>query len=389
MTAIYNIRKYFFIFLLILLSTKGFSQKYLKGIVLDDKNIPIEGVLIHYKLNDNSTISNAEGVFEILKSNQKNDTLLFATLNCPTKKISLNKDNEEYIKVTLVSNTIALKEVVISTINAEKILDSIIYNFSKNNLESISYYGNYTEKHIKTEKIKNYLSTILQINIANLKVDKLLYDDSQSFKAKGRDYRDGSFSPILGQFIKDYYTIDFFKLVKKYINNFKINAYKSFYDGKDVFILLFKDKNDNSEYYRKLIIDTNNYAVIKFESYLPLNQIKRKDNTENELYVIPTTSKIEINFRNRNSKYILNSIIGKISGILFENDVQTSVSTSWSYVVENVCEEKCKLLNQKVKNNESIFLQTKSTQISINKNRQTVDEINFLNSTIEESKIKK
>ena len=96
---------------LLVMSHLSYSQKLIKGIVVDSATLNnLQGVNVKVKNTNRGTSTNASGIFTIL-ANEK-DTLLFSSIGYGRAELRVYLDDETMF-VRLVEQSILLKEVVI------------------------------------------------------------------------------------------------------------------------------------------------------------------------------------------------------------------------------------------------------------------------------------
>lgn len=122
------LKRFLIIFILLLLNVNLFAQKIIEGIVLSEKNEPLEDVAVYFNNTTIGTVTDEKGEFSI-KIPSKNSTLVFSYLGYTTQQIQL-KEGEKISKITvkLVPNTNFLDEVVIRKIKYD---DDWRYNLGR------------------------------------------------------------------------------------------------------------------------------------------------------------------------------------------------------------------------------------------------------------------
>ncbi|MGJ8659647.1 MAG: TonB-dependent receptor [Cellulophaga fucicola] len=103
-----------FIALIVLFTTLGSLQAHeLKGTIVSDKNVPLEGVGVYNKTTGNYTYSNVSGYFE-LDDISENDVIYFYNLGFATKQITITEnDLDSTIKLHLSETAVSLDQVVL------------------------------------------------------------------------------------------------------------------------------------------------------------------------------------------------------------------------------------------------------------------------------------
>jgi len=111
--------KNFIIFLLCLGFTGAINAHELKGTVVDEDNIPIDGVGVFNKTTGGYTYTNVSGYFE-LDDISVGDLILINSLGFKTQEITISESQlDATVKITLIESAVSLDQVVIvSKVNA-------------------------------------------------------------------------------------------------------------------------------------------------------------------------------------------------------------------------------------------------------------------------------
>ncbi|UMB53852.1 TonB-dependent receptor [Lutibacter sp. A64] len=178
--------KHIFIFL-ILFPFVVFSQKTIKGTILDTNNSPIFGASIYWKNSQTGTNSDEQGNFEI-QSIKNNNQLVVSFIGFKTQTISIN--NLENLKIILIADN-QLDEVQIQTnkksssrlsyvvknvinVNKDELLKAACCNLAESFETNPSIDVNYSDALTGTKQIKMLGLTspyiqIVQENIPNIR----------------------------------------------------------------------------------------------------------------------------------------------------------------------------------------------------------------------------
>jgi len=128
------------------------NQQAFKGVVIDSlENISIPNVSIYLKNNNNGTISNATGEFELKFKNNKPDTIVISHISYKTKKIPFNPSKNQ-LNIYLCKRTVVLPEVNISEEDYVKGIVRKAYGNIKNNfrIKEAIIGATYNEQLIET-----------------------------------------------------------------------------------------------------------------------------------------------------------------------------------------------------------------------------------------------
>lgn len=372
--------KYFIIFFL---SLGVYSQDNVKGLVLDGQGAPIEGSIVRYINFPFSTITDHQGRFELDKSQVFNDTLVISYVGYSVKKIACSSIDNANLIVSLKPSAIELEEVIIKHIQASTILDSVIKYHDKNTPDIITYYGNYIEKYSIETSIMNYLYAPLQIEtFKNSRIKNRVYVDlTDSFMAKFIPIEDGYISFRFQQNSMNFNKKWFYKYLKRISLSAKLktSSYTSSLDEKEVTVLEYRKSDNSTGYLARLYID-HNYAILGFDEYVP-HPIVNKNVNESK-YKSPQSVLYQTRYKQEDGKYFLNSINVDIKG----NNMGKNYNIHSSFRVIKICKNKCDNLPNKIKSDILINQQIGQGKISINKNIQSMEEILFLNSVINNKK---
>lgn len=126
----------FFLFCCLLLSHTIFSQTFLSGVILDDKNHPLQGVSVRvYEPNSKSlqtfAISNTKGSYRLNKPFQQDSVRLVVSLmgyKTQERIVDKNHLNQDF---TLTPQAIELKEVIVKNPPLTQRHDTLSYDIKK------------------------------------------------------------------------------------------------------------------------------------------------------------------------------------------------------------------------------------------------------------------
>lgn len=130
--------KLFFTLLLIISATAAFAQKVIKGQISDSKGIPVIGATILEKGTTNGTITDFDGNYS-LEVASATSVLQYSYIGYVTQEIKVG--NNAVINVTLVEDTQALEEVVVTALGIKrdkKALGYAVSNVEGGNLSAFS-----------------------------------------------------------------------------------------------------------------------------------------------------------------------------------------------------------------------------------------------------------
>lgn len=343
--------------------------------VVKNNTVLIDNVLLYYKISSFSSITNKNGVFEINKSKDKNDTLIISKIGYTSIKIPSNH-LVSYQEIEMGYKIENLSEVVIKPLTIKAILDSVILNFNKKNDFCHLYEGVYIEGTLNNAVLNKFLFAGINLDIKKESKNTMYIDNDKSFQVNYLDQNKPAFFPILNEVIQG---LDFLPLVQKMANN--LNKYyilksKSVFDGKNILILEFKDSKE-SKFYSKLTVSSDDFSILKYENKLPLSLKKQQFIPESNSYIQPIESNLELNFRPYKDKYAIYSIEGKIIGDFFQEKERTPLISYYKYIVNNICENNC-IKKKLISTKKAIFkLISSKNSYTLNKLFNT-DEINFL-----------
>ncbi|WP_139959409.1 carboxypeptidase-like regulatory domain-containing protein [Flavicella sediminum] len=146
-----------FVLLFLFLTTSIFSQKALTGKLLDIETLlPIDDANIYYGDTGIGTVTNAEGVFEvILPPNTPKQALYFSHVNYKTTSVFIKKDETIYLE----PNIHQLEEVVL--LNLPNALDLLMKSMQQNRSEK-SYCEQFFYKEFlkENEEYINYVEAL-------------------------------------------------------------------------------------------------------------------------------------------------------------------------------------------------------------------------------------
>ena len=130
--------KLFFTLLLIISATAAFAQKVIKGQISDSKGIPVIGATILEKGTTNGTITDFDGNYS-LEVASATSVLQYSYIGYVTQEIKVG--NNTVINVTLIEDTQALEEVVVTALGIKrdkKALGYAVSNVEGGNLSAFS-----------------------------------------------------------------------------------------------------------------------------------------------------------------------------------------------------------------------------------------------------------
>jgi outer membrane receptor protein involved in Fe transport len=110
--------------LALLASIFSFAQNSISGIVKDDKNLPIPGVVVGIEGGSNTTTTNFDGKFTLKTAASFPLDLTFSAMGFASKKINVTKNNQS-LTIQLIAQENKLNEIVVSASRTpERILES-------------------------------------------------------------------------------------------------------------------------------------------------------------------------------------------------------------------------------------------------------------------------
>jgi TonB-dependent starch-binding outer membrane protein SusC len=96
-------------FFLIFFNSNSYSQEKISGVILDNKNSPIEGATISIKNSNRATLSNSNGNFSITAKN--GDTMIISSVGM--EEIQIQLFNQSFITITMSFKASSLDEVLV------------------------------------------------------------------------------------------------------------------------------------------------------------------------------------------------------------------------------------------------------------------------------------
>lgn len=123
--------------LLILCCVFSYAQRTLKGTVIDEQGVPLQGVSVHHLGTPNATTTNENGEFSLVLNNNNKVIVTFSMIGFQSQQLEVDKQN--VAKVVLVEEVSDLEQVVvvgygtqkkasvtgaISTVNSEELMST-------------------------------------------------------------------------------------------------------------------------------------------------------------------------------------------------------------------------------------------------------------------------
>lgn len=362
---------FLFIFFCTSISYSQNTQIY--GIILNDENQPIDNAIIGYEKSTLSSNSNPEGRFEIPESPLKNDILIVNKVGYETQSLSISTLKKP-VEITLEKKYQTIPEVVITPLNAKAILDSILVNVERNYERKIFYTGTYKEGNFNNQKLTKYAQALLQFEINKDTKNKLYIESHNSFKKQ--DSSAVFFNLGLSKLMNE--GLEITKLINYLKNNLGkysyLKAHKNIFGERPV-IEVFLKEQESDNFYREIIIDAENYAVLRYSNHLnATNKIPTKKGD-----YFQQTNSLQIDYRPSNGKYILNKIKVILAGNYVENTTSIPINSYMEFAVTDYCLFDCKTLKKAVDIKKSIYEQINSKNKSIpNNNIQNAAEYNYI-----------
>ena len=128
--------------LLLVLLTSFISNAQIKGLVTDDKNVPLPAVTIFIENSYNNTSTNEKGFYELNVKKTGKYVVVFQCLGFKTKKIAVAIDAFPYeLNVKLIEENFALNEVVLNSQEnpANQIIRNAIAAKKENSAKTAKY----------------------------------------------------------------------------------------------------------------------------------------------------------------------------------------------------------------------------------------------------------
>lgn len=337
------------------IDSKIFAEKpkifLLKGRVIDlyDKDV-ISYASILLKGNSIGTITNPDGEFELkIPSSAYNDTIIVSCLGYKPNNIPVFKCLENEISVFLKPVSVQLKEIKVTVINPDeiinKIIDKIVYNYPMDDELMTSFYREVLKqdnKYIDVSeaimeiKKSNYNNTYSEDKVRFIKGRKSI--NVQPFKYVDFKIQGGPYYITKLDVIK---TIDSF-LDREYMGYYKYSLEEILaIDNRDTYAIKFKPKErvDYPCYQGVLYVDMSTLALVKAEfslsrsglRFAQASLIKKKPK---DFYVRPisadyfvsyrligdkwrlSNAQASIDFRVKSKKDKINSIFKSVSDLL-------------------------------------------------------------------------
>lgn len=354
-----------------------------KGIILDfksKKELPFVSIAV---LGTNiSGVSNSEGKFSIkIPKENLNAELIVSVLGYKNRIISLKELAEEKNQILMRSYNIVLKEVIVSTIDAEKLFKEMIRKSEQNYGRDLNLMTGFYRETIKKRRTYISLSESV-VEIQKQPYSNTMNDLIELFKGrKNTDYT--KLDTLTFKLQGGPYTTMFLDIMK-YQGFIFSNEALSLYDftlenntqinDKMVFVLSFKQKPEITIplYYGKLYIDTESMALISATFDLNVEDKKKAGLmfTQKKPYgadVYPVEARYQINYRQQNGKWLFAYSRGDITFKI--NWEKRLFNTTYDTTVEMA------VTDWKKKNNDSqnVTEKLKSNVIMMDKVSNTID----------------
>jgi hypothetical protein len=295
-----------------------------KGRVIDreaDEVLPYTSISI---LGSNiSTISNADGDFELKIPEKRNqDTVVFSFVGYRPYKQAITEITNQPVTIYLQPSSVQLKEIQISYIDAQAIVDKIISKIGVNYpLEPELMTSFYREVLKQDSKYIDVAEAVMEIRKAPYG-NELIQDKSKV--VKGRKSNNVQTSQLVDFKIQGgpYYItkLDVIKTLDSFLDPEFRDSHKYWLDeiveldNRKTYVIQFrpKDKIDYPCYQGKLFVDMSSLALVKAEFGLTraglkfANQslIKKKPKA---FYVRPLSANYSVSYRRATNKWHLNS----------------------------------------------------------------------------------
>lgn len=175
-------KKVFVFGVLSLLSYSILLSQSIEGIVIDSiTREPIPYVHIYSEKFEIATISNEEGKF-ILKKNEKDIEIAFSHISYQSSKV-VSKDNETFLRVSLLPNETMLSEVVVSDKGYE--IAKNVFNKFKEHSPSIHFGKAFYRQITKGgEKPTEFIETFNNVSFSSVGIEKYHIYQSRYARAK-------------------------------------------------------------------------------------------------------------------------------------------------------------------------------------------------------------
>ena len=275
------------------------------------------------------TISNTDGEFELkIPENMQQDSILISCLGYRQNKIVVSKVEKNSMQVRLEPVSIQLKEVRVTVINAESIIEKVISKIPLNYpvepeimtafyREVLKQDGEYIDVAEALMEIRKapYNNEFVEDKIKFLKGRKNLNVKPFSmvdFKMQGGPY---------------YATkLDIIKTLESFFDPDYRDSYKYILDeiidfnDHNTYVIRFKpaEKFENLSYQGKLYVDMSTLALVQADfslsrqglKYAHQSLIKKKPK---DFYVRPVNADYSVSFRKANNKWHLNNVQTSVS----------------------------------------------------------------------------
>ncbi|MCG8409791.1 MAG: carboxypeptidase-like regulatory domain-containing protein [Bacteroidales bacterium] len=346
----------------------------IKGTILDiESKQALSFANISIKGKSRGTVSNERGVFNIkLSPNYIYDTLVFSYIGYRNSFIPMRELSFRNNLIYLKKENYKIKEAVIKTYDANKILYDAISKigdvYYTNPYKIVAFYREMVKKRHK----------LMSISESVLDIYKSPYRGTYSDQIKllkGRKSRyythNDTVSIKLKAGLKATLTLDLMKNPINFIDRKFMSSYKYYvteitkFNNHKVYVIHFKPLEHFSEAFQgDIFIDVTDLSIVAVEFYVPYKVLQRNK----QLYVIrktrgvkirPTSVKYLVNYKKIDKNYYLNFVQGELDfKIKRKKEIFTkNFEVSFELVVNEISTDNVKKFKRKeVISQNNVFL---------------------------------
>ncbi len=265
--------------LLLFVSLNAYAQtKHIAGRILDAKQQAIPFASIHIEGENNGTVTNEQGYFNLVIRNLDNRILVVSSLGYKTNKHKIGVDNQGIV-IILEADATQLNEVFIFPDSSLKVLLAKAYrkindNYPQNSIELIGFYRSY-HKSTKDNRYLDFTESSLRVQQSGYQNSK---EDAQVEVLKVRNLRFPQRDSIDnvryygGAFMVNWN--DPVKMRESFLNPayfnkrfiYQLESISKYNMGKDsVYVIRFKSNDTRETKEGKIWIDKKTLAYQKIE----------------------------------------------------------------------------------------------------------------------------